>query len=242
MARVIAFVNQKGGVGKTTNTVNLAAIAGHTLGSTAEDQSQVLVVSTDPQASTIWWADRVHGDQLPFDYHQCDDKPEDLARLKLLDQYEYVFVDSPGNIEDEKILMATLDSTDEVVVPLPPAAMAYAPTKRTIEKVLEPRGVPYRVLISDWDPRDGRVDLEQTQAYVDNNEWPRLNSVIRHYKIHERAAAEGQVCTQYPKGRIGLEAREDFFRLAVELGIGGRPLPRQARKRPATKAKAKGKA
>ncbi|MEU9654346.1 ParA family protein [Streptomyces sp. NPDC048110] len=230
MARVIAFVNQKGGVGKTTNTVNLAAIAGQALGSRA-GESQILVVSTDPQASAVWWSDRVDEGQLPFDFHQCDDKPDDLARLKLLDQYEYVFVDTPGNIEDEKILSATLDSTDEVVVPLPPEAMAFNPAKRTIEKVLEPKGIPFRILITDWDPRDGTVDLEQTQAYVDSNGWPRLQSVVRHYKIHTRAAAEGQVCTQYPKGRIALEAREDFFRLAMELGIGGRPLPRQTRKR-----------
>ncbi|MER5886947.1 ParA family protein [Streptomyces sp. NPDC001941] len=232
MARVIAFVNQKGGVGKTTNTVNLAAIAGEVLGGAAAGESSVLVVSTDPQASTIWWADRVAEEELPFDYLQCDDKPEELARLKKLDQYEFVFVDSPGSIEDKHILSATLDATDEVVVPLPPAAMAYAPTRRTIETVLEPRNMPYRILIGDWDPRDGRVDLEQTQDYVDGKEWPRLNTVIRHYKIHERAAAEGQVCTQYPKGRIGLEAREDFFRLALELGIGGRPLPKQKRKSP----------
>ncbi|MER5312192.1 hypothetical protein ABT034_30925 [Streptomyces sp. NPDC002773] len=93
----------------------------------------------------------------------------------------------------------------------------------------------YRVLITDWDPRNGTVDLEQTQVYVDANEWPRLLTVVRHYKIHTRAAAEGQVCTQYPKGRIALEAREDFFRLAMELGIGGRPLPKQGRKAAATK-------
>ncbi len=234
MARVIAFVNQKGGVGKTTNTVNLAAIAGQALGA-RDEQSQVLVVSTDPQASAVWWSDRVEEGQLPFDFHQCHDRPEDLARLKQLEQYQYVFVDTPGNIEDEKILSATLDATDEVVVPVPPEAMAFKPAKRTIEQVLEPRGIPYRVLITDWDPRDGTVDLEQTQEYVDSNDWPRLLTVVRHYKIHTRAAAEGQVCTQYPRGRIALEAREDFFRLAVELGIGGRPLPKQARKASAVK-------
>ncbi|MEK8146629.1 ParA family protein [Streptomyces sp. M10(2022)] len=65
IARVIAFVNEKGGVGKTTNTVNLAAIAGQALGIRSE-QSQVLVVSTDPQASAVWWSDRVDEEQLPL--------------------------------------------------------------------------------------------------------------------------------------------------------------------------------
>ena len=45
--------------------------------------------------------------------------------------------------------------------------------------------------------------------------------MIRRYKIHTRASADGHVVTQYPKNRVAMEAREDFFRLALELGLGG---------------------
>jgi chromosome partitioning protein len=136
------------------------------------------------------------------------------------DGYVHVFIDTPGNLQDEATLLACLEIADDVVVPMPPEPLTFDATDRTIRKVLKPRDMRYRLVINNWDPRDGRADLDDTISYIDKKGWPRANTVIRRYKVHTRAALEGMVVTQYPKNRVAMEAREDFFRLALELGYG----------------------
>ena len=231
MTQVHVLANQKGGVGKTTLAVNLAAVTYDVLvhpepilRATAEavgdPASPVMVASTDPQASSVWWSRRVERQGgLPFDFAQVED-PRDLRRLRGL-HYEHIFVDTPGSLEDERILQAALDECDDVLVPMVPEPLCYDPTTRTIDAVVIPRGIPFRVVVNSWDPRDGTTDLQQTAQFITRKGWPMCNTVVRRYKLHSRASAEGIVVTQYPKNRTAMEAREDFFRLALELGYGG---------------------
>lgn len=249
-AKVHVVANQKGGVGKTTLAVNLAAVthdvlvnpggllqAGVAEGEPAVE-SPVMVASTDPQASSVWWSRRVERQGgLPFDFAQVDD-PRQLRKLKNM-HYRHIFVDTPGSLEDERILQAALDECDDVLVPMLPEPLAYDPTARTIDAVILPRQVPYHVVVNAWDPRDGMTDLQQTAQYIAKKQWTMCNTVVRRYKIHTRASADGIVVTQYPKNRVAMEAREDFLRLALELGYGGGPdgPPRLQQETSATKSR-----
>ena len=239
MARITVVLNRKGGIGKSTITVNTAAITAHVHGPSPDGEPDpVVAVSVDPQGSTTWWAERV-GDELPFSFIQAHTKEQlrGLKGLKESDKVKHAFVDTPGwmDISDEEkqragdalgtstaadALRAVLEHADDIIVPIEPEPLGFGPTSTTIEEVIKPRGIPYTVVISNWDPRDGKADLEDTKAFVRAQGWPLANTVIRHYKRHTRAAADGRAVTQYPKNRVAMEGREDFYKLALELGAG----------------------
>lgn len=114
-------------------------------------------------------------------------------------------------------LRAVLDAADQVIVPIEPEPLCFDASARTITKLIQPRNLPYTVVINNWDPRDGRHDLDETKEFVKANRWPLAKTVVRHYKLHARASADGQVVTEYPRDEMTLPAQEDFYQLALEL-------------------------
>lgn len=228
MALVHVIANLKGGVGKTTITVQLAAVVADTMGGTPDD-TPILGVSVDPQASMFEWATRV-GDALPFDFEQCDDDPEALSKMKAHAPYEHIFVDTPGSLKDKEILTAVLKQADDIIIPILPEVMSFTPAEQTIRFIEEVTSAPWRILINNWMPGRHETDVEQTRAYLAAKGWPTFHTTIRNYRLHARASAERVTVVQYASNRIAREARADFFGLSIEvLGRNGNTPPKHSK-------------
>jgi chromosome partitioning protein len=203
--KVVAVVNQKGGAGKTTTTMNLAAVAA--------ESSRVLVVDVDPQQSATWWATTA-GVELPFDFADETD-PGFLSAIRSL-PYEFVFVDTPGSLSDTAVLSTVLEAADFAIVPTEPEALCVPPMVRTIKSVVEPKGVPFRVLLSKVDMRVAG-QLEDAEALLDEMELPRFRRAIRKYKVHADAPMSGAVATTYQESRQTYKAIDDYRAVSLEL-------------------------
>ncbi|MDB9494415.1 ParA family protein [Spirulina major CS-329] len=202
MPKILAIANGKGGVGKTTTAVNLAAIFSKTY--------TTLLVDADPQASASWWTER--GD-MTFDL-ATDSNPDLLGKLPQITDYELIVVDTQPALRSEA-LNAILNVASYVVLPTQPTPLDLTALIETVKSAIAPTQVDYRVLITKVDPRSITEAMDAQQALLDA-EIAAFNSFIRAYKSHERAPLEGVPITQM-KGKNAAIAASDYRKVADEL-------------------------
>lgn len=204
MTSIIAIINGKGGVGKTTTSINLAAVLA--------EKKQVLLVDTDPQGSASWWVERSEG-KIGFDVAK-ETNPQLLSRLQTLKGYELAVVDTPPALRSQA-LNAVVAIADYIVLPTPPAPMDLAVLMETVRRAIAPVGTSHRVLLTRVDSRSRREALE-AQTTLRELGVPAFGTFIRAYKAHERAALQGIPITQW-RGENAREAQADYRRVADEL-------------------------
>lgn len=202
--RLLVVLNGKGGVGKTTTAINIAA--------TFAETQKVLLVDADPQASATWWFQR-HGLPMDFDLAQEQD-PKLLGKVRQLPNYDLIVVDTPPSLSANS-LAAVVPIADYLLLPTQPGPIDLAALIETIKAIVQPSHVPHRVLLTQVDPRSIPEALEAQNTLLQLG-IATCHAFIRSYKAHQRAALDGVPITQW-KGNHAKEATADYRRVADEI-------------------------
>lgn len=204
MATVIAIVNSKGGVGKTTIATNLATMAGL-------DGNKVLLVDADPQRSALSYRTLRKEDDITA-IAPSGKIREDLKRIG--ENFDLAIIDVGGH--DSDILTEAMGAAHLVIVPIEPGQYQYASLKQfmarlaTVAHAKEQVGVPFaarflltRIVAGSVVAKDFVDILDEFKDVASILPQKLVNRISYTY-----ASMVGQAVTEYePSGYAAAEFR-----------------------------------
>lgn len=162
-----AIVNLKGGVGKSTTAVHVAA--------GLACRGRTLLVDSDPQGSTFSWSAAVEGWPIPTVSAPSADLHKRLPELAA--GYDHVVIDSPpGNAA---ISRSAVLAADLVLIPIPPANIDLDRLRPTLELLAEVENMhdaDVRILLTKT--RSRTRSREATRQALSDLELPILSAEI----------------------------------------------------------------
>jgi chromosome partitioning protein len=217
-AKIIAVVNQKGGAGKTTTSMQLA-------GTIARQEKKVLVVDADPQATATRWASSA-ADDTPFLAHVVglSAATEKLHRevKKFIDNYDVIIIDCPP-AADSPVPQSALIIADLAIVPILPSPLDLWATvgikqvienARTINESLEAR-----LLLNQIQPRTTLA--QESMEVLGEFGIPLFKTELRQRQAYRQSAAFGATVHELlPKSKEAAQEMNDLYReVAALLGL-----------------------
>jgi chromosome partitioning protein len=196
---IVTVASNKGGVGKTTTAIHLAAYL--------QQLAPTLLVDNDPNRSSTGWASRSEGG-LPF-------RVVDVNRsVKVARDFEHIVFDTKAR-PDRDELKTLAEGCDLMVIPTTPDAMSIEALMGTVD-TLRSLGVgQYKILITIIPPYPER-DGEDARAMLDSNGYPLFSAGIREAKVFKTAALRGVVVNEL-KGPRAVVCWEDYAKVGAEL-------------------------
>lgn len=176
----------KGGVGKTTTAVHLAAFL--------QTQAPTLLIDGDPNRSASSWAKR---GSLPF--RVIDER----QAARFARDFEHVVIDTQARPEEED-LKALAGGCDMLILPTTPDALSLDALMLTVGALEALGASQYRILLTVLPPRPSR-DGEEARQMLTEAGLPVMNASIRRLAAFQKAALKGCLVDEVddPRAQIG---------------------------------------
>lgn len=169
---IITVASFKGGVGKTTTAVHLAAYL--------ERKDATLLIDGDPNRSATGWSKR---GELPF---KVIDERQAARHVR---DFEHIVIDTQARPTEED-LEALADGCDLLVLPSTPDALALDALMQTVQALHSLQSDRYKVLLTMIPPRPSR-DGDEARTMLEGAGLPVFQATIRRLVAFQKAALQG---------------------------------------------------
>jgi len=197
---IVGVLNQKGGVGKTTLSVNLAAAL-------TRGGARVLLVDADPQGSALDWAAARQSEPL-FSVVGLPRATVHKEIGTIGKGYEHIIIDGPPRVTD--LARSAIMASDLVLIPVQPSPYDVWAADEVVKLIDEARVykenlkncfVVNRKIANTAIGRDVREALSLHPVHV-------LNASVTQRVVFAEAAARGQAVYEIdPKGSAAEEVQ-----------------------------------
>ena len=183
---ILTIASFKGGVGKTTTAVHLAAYL--------QEKGPTLLIDGDPNRSATGWARRGHLPVKVVDERQA---------AKFARDFEHVVIDTQARPTQED-LEALAGGCDMLIIPSTPDALALDALILTVDALKGLGTDRYRVLLTMLPPRPSR-DGDEARAMLEAAGVPLFAGGIRRRTAFSKAALTGATVQEIadPRAREG---------------------------------------
>jgi chromosome partitioning protein len=203
---IIAIVGNKGGAGKTTLSVNLAA--------GISNQSSIAVIDADPQGSSLQWR-AIAGDNVHFPVYAPTFSIKQQAESYSI-KNDFVLIDCPPSVKSPQSI-SVLEFADIAIIPVQPSPMDLWATVHIEKAISEAREtnpeLKALLVINQLEPRTTLSKL--VREVLNEIALPVANTAIRRRAIYRNSALEGK--SVFGVGKRGADAVEELNSLIQEV-------------------------
>jgi len=204
---VTAVINQKGGAGKTTLAMNLAAGLAR--------RGDTLVIDLDPQGSSRQWAG-MGKEAFPATVEQIGGAWDARTLHQNYQRYRHMVLDCPPSLESHASLQA-LRACDVALIPVLPSPIDLWASLKLPQEIEEARKVNPKIkaylVLNQLEPNSA-LSAAMHDALVEFG-VPVLNTAIRRRAVYRSAALEGT--SVFQMGGHGTQAVEEIEAIIREV-------------------------